>query len=366
MPPTSSRGGDSMVRTSSKVRAEKINKVSKGSSLRKNEDRRNPVSVSEVRSRPRLPRNTDPDYSPGKESRGRRRVTKQGGKNCPGRKYQLRQDREVRKAYTPPEERSSKKRIYSGDGHDRRRPRAEILRERSRERFCSESDSTSRKTGKLIDDGGFQRKPIPESLKARERVREGPHSRERVAEEGYYPSSKGDDCWLAKGDLVLAQMPGWPVWPAMVDSCPRTGHFYHQEERGLQYYLTFFDAQEEDLWSAWVAASCLQGLHTIARLRLPKEEKQWEEKLQGALARAWKASEMPTHQRLATFSQFNRDGRQPGHEQYNYSTDNEEDDREMNNLLKTLSSKICREKEKYLKICKQIDRVGKEIGTLLA
>ncbi|XP_041977469.1 zinc finger CW-type PWWP domain protein 1-like [Aricia agestis] len=106
------------------------------------------------------------------------------------------------------------------------------------------------------------------------------------------------------GSLVVAQLPGWPWWPAMVDDCPDTEQYYWLDgfsDIPTYYNVTFFDAN--DVTRAWVAPEHLKS-YADGQVLLQKslQSKKYGKRINEAMKQADDAETLPLEKRLEKYS----------------------------------------------------------------
>ncbi|XP_072943783.1 uncharacterized protein [Epargyreus clarus] len=108
----------------------------------------------------------------------------------------------------------------------------------------------------------------------------------------------------AAGSVVLARMPGFPWWPAMVDDCPDTEQYYWLDgfsDIPTHYNVVFFDAL--DATRAWMAPEHLMPYKDSKKM-LTKSLKisKYKNRLNEALNQANDAEKLTLAARLAKYS----------------------------------------------------------------
>ncbi|XP_047527695.1 zinc finger CW-type PWWP domain protein 1-like isoform X1 [Vanessa atalanta] len=108
----------------------------------------------------------------------------------------------------------------------------------------------------------------------------------------------------AAGSLVLARMPGWPWWPAMVDDCPDTEQYYWLDgfsDIPTHYNVVFFDAFE--VTRAWMAPAQLKPYTENKNLlKSSSKRKSYNKRLEVAIIQANDADNLSLSDRLIKYS----------------------------------------------------------------
>ncbi|CAG4911700.1 unnamed protein product [Colias eurytheme] len=111
----------------------------------------------------------------------------------------------------------------------------------------------------------------------------------------------------AAGSLVLARLPGWPWWPAMVDDCPDTEQYYWLDgfsDIPTHYNVVFFDT---DATRAWLAPNQLKPYgpnRNILKTSLKKNA--YKKRLEVSIAQCEDAEKLSLTERLQKYSFINR------------------------------------------------------------
>ncbi|XP_038215289.1 zinc finger CW-type PWWP domain protein 1-like [Zerene cesonia] len=111
----------------------------------------------------------------------------------------------------------------------------------------------------------------------------------------------------AAGSLVLARLPGWPWWPAMVDDCPDTEQYYWLDgfsDIPTHYNVVFFDT---DATRAWLAPHQLKPYgpnKNILKTCLKKNA--YKKRLEVSIAQCEDAEKLSLKKRLEKYSFINR------------------------------------------------------------
>ncbi|XP_073970272.1 zinc finger CW-type PWWP domain protein 1-like isoform X2 [Rhodnius prolixus] len=104
------------------------------------------------------------------------------------------------------------------------------------------------------------------------------------------------------GSIVMAKLPGYPWWPAMIDDDPEFGKFYWlnaQETKTEYYHVIFFDKEIERYWQKIEAVLPFNEI-TISMYDTLK--KQYKKRLTENIALAKSALKMDIAERLEKFS----------------------------------------------------------------
>ncbi|XP_050345510.1 zinc finger CW-type PWWP domain protein 1-like isoform X2 [Nymphalis io] len=108
----------------------------------------------------------------------------------------------------------------------------------------------------------------------------------------------------AAGSLVLARMPGWPWWPAMVDDCPDTEQYYWLDgfsDIPTHYNVVFFDALE--VTRAWMTPTQLKPYPENKHLlKSALKRKSYNKRLAEAAIQANDAENLSLSERLIKYS----------------------------------------------------------------
>ncbi|XP_046964581.1 zinc finger CW-type PWWP domain protein 1-like [Vanessa cardui] len=108
----------------------------------------------------------------------------------------------------------------------------------------------------------------------------------------------------AAGSLVLARMPGWPWWPAMVDDCPDTEQYYWLDgfsDIPTHYNVVFFEAFE--VTRAWMAPTQLKPYTQNKNLlKSASKRKSYSKRLEVAAIQANDAENLSLSDRLIKYS----------------------------------------------------------------
>ncbi|KAL0842270.1 hypothetical protein ABMA28_014409 [Loxostege sticticalis] len=110
------------------------------------------------------------------------------------------------------------------------------------------------------------------------------------------------------GSVVLARLPGWPWWPAMVEDCPDTEQYYWLDgfsDIPTYYNVVFFDSYEAT--RAWIAPQNLKPYNANKRaMKHAVKDKRYKNRLEVAYKQADDADMLPLSERLAKYSFLNR------------------------------------------------------------
>ncbi|CAG9585232.1 unnamed protein product [Danaus chrysippus] len=105
------------------------------------------------------------------------------------------------------------------------------------------------------------------------------------------------------GSLVLARIPGWPWWPAMVDDCPDTEQFYWLDgfsDIPTHYNVVFFD--QYDVTRAWIDPLHLKPYSKQKNVIKILNNKKYRDRLEAAISQANDAETLPLVERLKKYS----------------------------------------------------------------
>ncbi|XP_032513430.2 zinc finger CW-type PWWP domain protein 1-like, partial [Danaus plexippus] len=106
------------------------------------------------------------------------------------------------------------------------------------------------------------------------------------------------------GSLVLARIPGWPWWPAMVDDCPDTEQFYWLDgfsDIPTHYNVVFFDQYE--VTRAWIDPLHLKPYCKQKNtVKLSSNNKKYRNRLEAAILQANDAETLSLMGRLKKYS----------------------------------------------------------------
>ncbi|XP_076818991.1 uncharacterized protein LOC143464850 isoform X5 [Clavelina lepadiformis] len=104
------------------------------------------------------------------------------------------------------------------------------------------------------------------------------------------------------GSIVWAKMPGYPSWPAMIDSDPDMNLFYEYNDDGtvLRYHVVFLD---DHVSRAWIpACNIVPYKQNTSRNFVDSKGRDFKAELQSAMLNADAALKMTLEQRLGKFS----------------------------------------------------------------
>nr|CAB3267895.1 zinc finger CW-type PWWP domain protein 1-like [Phallusia mammillata] len=101
------------------------------------------------------------------------------------------------------------------------------------------------------------------------------------------------------GSIVWAKMPGYPPWPAMVDSDPDYNMFYEYDGQGnvLRYHVVFLD---DNVSRAWIPSRFVES-YIKNPFKLKDQTKEYREELKVAVSVADAAIQMSIEERLQKY-----------------------------------------------------------------